>query len=178
MSWRFKSEESSLLVVDMQEKLLPVMSGVETVLHNTHVLIRALAQFRRPIVFTEQYPRGLGRTVPGLLENLEQVSATIVEKTRFSAAHAVAGFRSRVLIVSGIEAHICVRQTALDLLEQGKIVVVVADATASRREEHKRIALEELRSRGVLIVSVESLLFDWLEDSRHPLFKTIAQLIK
>lgn len=176
MAWRLKIEESSLLVVDMQEKLLPVMSEPELALRNTFILVQSFLQFRRPMVFSEQYPQGLGPTVPALLEGVEQT--TIIEKTRFSASNAVAGFRSRNIIISGIEAHVCVRQTALDLQEQGKQVVVVADATSSRDLEHKRLALDELRARGITVVSVESLLFEWLEDSRHPLFKTISQMIK
>jgi nicotinamidase-related amidase len=177
MAWRFKVEESSLLVVDMQEKLLPVMSEPELALRNTFIMAQAFQLFRRPMVFSEQYPQGLGPTVPRLLEGLEQ-QVSVTEKTRFSAAGAVTGFKSKTIVICGIEAHICVRQTALDLMDQGKHVVVAADATSSREPEHKRLALDELRHRGGLVVSVESLLFDWLEDSRHPLFKTISQMIK
>ncbi|MDR1190708.1 MAG: isochorismatase family protein [Verrucomicrobiales bacterium] len=178
MAWRLKCEECALLVVDMQEKLLPAIHGAESVARNVLVLTQAFALFRRPLVFTEQYPQGLGHTVPELLRGAEQTSPTIVEKTRFNAAGAVAGFRSKNIVVCGVETHVCVRQTALELLAQGKVVTVVADATGSRREEHRRVALEELRARGAVIVSAESLLFDWLEDSRHPLFKSIARLIK
>ncbi|MDR1305460.1 MAG: isochorismatase family protein [Verrucomicrobiales bacterium] len=177
MGWRFKVEESSLLVVDMQEKLLPVMSDAEAVLRNVFILAQAFQQFRRPLVFSEQYPQGLGHTLPELLAGMDQ-QVSVVEKTRFSVAGALAGFKSRTIIVSGIEAHICVRQTVLDLLEQGKNVVVAADAVASRNPEHRQLALDELRGRGVSVASVESLLFDWLEDSRHPLFKTIAAMLK
>jgi nicotinamidase-related amidase len=177
MAWRFKVEESSLLVVDVQEKLLPVMSEPELVLRNAFILAQTFQQFRRPMVFSEQYPQGLGHTVPSLLEGLGQ-QVTVVKKTRFSAAGAVAGFRSKTIVICGIEAHICVRQTALDLMDQGKHVVIAADATSSRDLEHKRLAFDELRHRGALVVSVESLLFDWLEDSRHLLFKPIARMIK
>lgn len=165
-----------MLVVDVQEKLLPAMSESDLLLRNTFILVQAFLQFRRPVVFSEQYPEGLGATVPDLLSGVEQ--PVVIEKTRFSALTAVSGFRSKTIVISGIEAHVCVRQTALDLLEQGKSVVVVADAVASRDPEHKRLALDELRHRGALVVSAESLLFEWLDDSRHPLFKTISQLIK
>jgi nicotinamidase-related amidase len=157
MSWRSICEECALLVVDMQEKLLPVMRDAELVMRNVFTLAQAFALFRRPMVFTEQYPQGLGRTLPELRQGLEQAAVTLVEKTRFSAAGAVAGFKSKNIIVCGIEAHICVRQTALDLLEQGKGVTVVADATAARRGEHRQIALDELRALGVthLVISYD-----------------------
>ncbi len=166
-----------MLVVDVQERLLPAVSEPELVLRNNLILVKAFRLFGRPVAFSEQYPQGLGHTVPALLTEAGE-QPVISVKTRFSAADCVAGGNGGVVVISGVETHICVRQTALDLLEQGRRVAVVADAVSSRNPEHKRLALEELRAGGAAIVSAESLLFDWLADARHPLFKAVSKLIK
>ena len=175
-------EHSGLLIVDVQEKLAPVMTDPRRVIHNCALLLRAASRLQIPVVVTEQYPRGIGPTVPDLRS--WTAADSVVEKTHFSAA-AEAPVMARIqamarpqMVVAGIEAHICVLQTALGLAEQGYKVAVVADACASRRAENEALALDRLRQAGVAVVSVEMVLFEWLHRAGTPEFKELSALIR
>jgi nicotinamidase-related amidase len=152
---------AALVVIDVQEAFRKAVPGFDQVVRAVAALVRGAEVMEIPIVVTEQYPEGLGRTVPELAEVLPQGVAPI-EKVCFSASQAegfdLAG-RDQAL-VAGIEAHVCVNQTVLDLLARGLEVHVPRDATDSRYEENKEVALEKLERAGAVITSVETALFE------------------
>lgn len=166
-----------LVVIDFQEKLMPAIHEGESVLLNAGRLAQAARLLGVPAVLTEQYPRGLGATVPALAE-----VAPAVTKMSFDACgapaflDAVAG--DRELVVCGCEAHVCVGQTVLTLLEHRRRVVVVADAIGSRVPLSREIALGRMASHGAEIVTAEMVLFEWLRSAEHPQFRTVSKLIR
>ena len=170
--------DSQLLVIDVQEKLVPHIAGCEVLLANCLKLVKAADVFNVPCLATEQYPRGLGRTVPELLGELPQP----IEKLRFSSAEvllqagAVSGERDQI-VLAGIEAHVCVQQTALDLLACGFRVYVAADAVASRNTLDWKLALRRMADGGVTITTTESVMFEWCEVAGTDEFKQISRLI-
>ncbi len=174
-------DDSRLLIVDMQQKLLPLISVADETIGNCRRLIRGAEIFSVPVFATEQYPRGLGKTVPDLAELL----ASVPEKQRFSCAEVLnwgtateqTDGRHRI-VVAGIETHVCVQHTALDLLAQGYRVYIPADATSSRGKLDWKIALGRLADAGATITTTESILFEWCETSAAPEFKQISDLIK
>lgn len=176
MSWRINYEESAILVVDVQEKLLPAMTGGNAIVGPLETLIRGADLLKVPVYFTEQYPKGLGKTLPRLLDATRPKQ--VFEKTAFSAGAFAEQIEERVIILAGLETHVCLRQSAYDLRSKGKTVVIAADATAARRVEHRDIALDELKTDQFLITSVEALLFEWIADSEHEQFKAFSNLIK
>jgi nicotinamidase-related amidase len=175
-------DDAVLLVVDIQERLAVVMAEREKVVTNTAHLIAAAKLLGVPMVYTEQYPKGLGPTVPELRAALEPAAA--VEKMTFdccgedSFAPALEGTGRSTVIVCGMEAHICVLQTVLGLLELGMGVHVVADAVCSRNPEHARIALELQRDAGAVVTCTESVMFQLLRCAGTPEFKTIQNRIR
>jgi nicotinamidase-related amidase len=173
---------SILLLVDFQERLLPAISAAESVLANAVRLAKGAEILRIPVFVTEQYPKGLGPTVAGLKENLP--SFTPWEKLTFSACgasglvEALKKSNTTDVVLAGIESHVCVTQTCLDLLRLGLRVFVCADAVGSRTVENCRIGLERMRAGGALVVSTEMVLFEWLERAGTPEFKQIQALLK
>lgn len=176
---------SSLIVIDIQERLGSAMPTkvLNRVLANTSLLCRAADLIGIPIVPTEQYPRGLGPTHATVREALP-AQAEVVEKTTFSCCDD-AGFGAvleRVnrpqVIVAGMEAHICVLQTALDLQTADYSVFVVEDAICSRRLENYQNALDRLRQSGITVVSAESVVFEWMGGAEHPQFKAVQGMLR
>lgn len=177
--------ESLLLVLDVQEKLLPHITDSEVVVENCVRLLRAAGSFGVLTVLTEQYPKGLGPTTANIAAVTGSSPVTKAEKLRFSAAEATgwptAGERDdgrHQVVVAGVETHVCVLQTALDLLAQGYRVFVAADATGSRRGLDHHVALNRLRDSGAAVVTTESVLFEWCEAAGTDVFKTIRDLVK
>ncbi len=177
--------ESVLVIVDMQSKLSAVMveKEAEAMHENTISLLEAAINLAIPILVTEQYPQGLGQTEKSVQEALPN-NAPIFEKTAFSCTSASAFMpalentkRTQVILV-GQEAHVCILQTALDLIALGYQVHVVEDAICSRKAEHKFYALQRLQAQNVVITNYESVLFEWLRDANHPDFKTISSLLR
>ena len=170
-----------LLIVDVQEKLIPAIPVADQLIANCRKLIDGAAALEIPVAGTEQYPRGLGPTVPKLAEGLGERP----EKLRFSCAE-VLNWKPAALdpeardqvVVAGIEAHVCVLQTVLDLLAVGFRVYVPADAVASRKKLDWKIALERMGSQGAVVTTTESVLFECCEVAGTPEFKTISRLIK
>ena len=166
-----------LVVIDFQAKLMPAIHDGEAVLLNAGRLAEAARLLDVPAVLTEQYPRGLGATVPALAD-----VASAVTKMSFDACaepaflEAVTG--DRELVVCGCEAHVCVGQTVLTLLEHRRRVVVVADAIGSRAPRSREIALQRMASHGAEIVTTEMVLFEWLRSAEHPQFRTVSKLIR
>lgn len=173
-------EASRLLIVDVQEKLLPLIPVAEQMIARCRRLIQAADILQVPVSATEQYPKGLGSTTPELAELLENVP----EKLRFSSAEVLDwGMASAQdegrdqIVVAGIETHVCVLQTVLDLISHGYRVHVPADAVASRGKLDWEIALERMSCSGAVITTSESVLFEWCEVAGTGEFKQISKLI-
>lgn len=181
------ADQSQLAIVDMQSRLAGVMQAdaMQSVVKNCGILATAAALLEVPVLLTEQYPKGLGHTVPELLELLNQVQQNrvqAIEKTAFScmgeAKFARQLTRDRPqIILAGMEAHICVLQTALSLVES-KQVFIVEDAVISRDPANKANALARLREAGCIISNTESVLFEWVGKAEGETFKTISRLIR
>lgn len=167
-----------LVVVDVQEAFRKAVPGFDRVAQRSSVLVRGAQAMGVPVVVTEQYPRGLGATVPEVGEALGELPR--LPKTVFSAARAEGfdlGGRDQVL-VCGIETHVCVAQTALDLLQAGTQVHVACDAVASRSEGDRDTALRRLEQAGATLTSVEAALFELLGEAGTPEFKAVQELVK
>jgi len=179
---RLHRTQAALIVVDLQEKLLPAMFEKERVLGNAVRLIRAMTALNVPVLATEQYRKGLGPPVPEVAQALAQAPA--FEKTAFSACgadgfnEALAAAKVSQAILCGVEAHVCVCQTCLDLSERGFEVFVVADAISARTPENLRCGLERMRDAGGVIVSTEMALFELIEKAGTEEFKKILALVK
>lgn len=179
--------ESLLFVVDMQQRLLPHIGESETVTANCGRLIEAATLFEVPLTVTEQYPKGLGHTVEPIARLLDSDGSTsfpVAEKLRFSGAEATgwaaAGERSdprHQVVLAGIETHICILQTALDLLSMGYRVHVVVDAVGSRHRHDHDTAISRLRDSGVTVTTTESVLFEWCETAESEKFKALRDLV-
>jgi nicotinamidase-related amidase len=176
-------EESGLLVVDVQEKLFRLVERPCEVLHSLEKVIKGFQILKIPIFVTEQYPQGLGETIPSL-KNILGDKFTPFVKTSFSclgnSSFKLEAEKSQLKhwVLVGIEAHVCILQTAKDLLRAGKEVVILNDAISSRSIYDFSTAIAELRDCGARISSVETILFELLRDSKNPEFKQISQLIQ
>jgi nicotinamidase-related amidase len=177
-----EAARSLLLIVDMQERLLPAMADAEAVVEGCRKLMAGAARLGVPVLVSEQYPQGLGPTVAPL-KALAPAGA-VLAKVHFScaadpgiAARLAASGRDQV-VIAGIEAHVCVAQTALALRRKGVGVAVAADAVSSRRRESVALALQRLATNGVELVNVEMALFEWLGAAGTPAFKDISALIR
>ena len=179
-----RAEESCLIVIDMQERLVPAMQAPARTIRNARVLITAAAELDVPVLLTEQYPKGLGATVPELAKAAAGANATILPKMHFSCmedADFAAAFKAtgrKQAIIAGMEAHICVMQTAVSLMDQGYEVFVVTDATSSRTLESEKACLDRLQASGAGIVTTEMVVFEWLGRAGTPAFKALLPLIK
>jgi nicotinamidase-related amidase len=172
--------KSLLLLVDMQERLVPAMANAADVTDRCGILLRAAYELGVPIFASEQYPKGLGATLPALAE----FATRRLEKVEFSA-YANPAIRDELkcagqsqLILAGVEAHVCVLQTGLELIEAGYQVFVVADAVASRRAESREVALQRIARAGATLITVEMALFEWLRSASAPEFRSISKLIR
>ncbi len=177
-----QADQSSLLVVDIQERLAPAIADREVLIARTATLIEGAGQLGVPILVSEQYPKGLGHTVAALAPLLE--TERTITKTHFSCMREP-GFADRMrqtgrkqTVVVGMEAHVCVLQTVLDLLAQRFDVFVVADAIGARTAESKSLAIERMRTAGASVVTVEMVLFEWLERADRPEFRPLSSLIR
>jgi nicotinamidase-related amidase len=172
--------DTALLVVDMQDKLLRLMAGHERTIWNTRRLIDGAKLLGLPIAATEQYPQGLGPTAPYLSQRLGPLPA----KTMFSCRECQSlldGFRDRgigKILVAGIEAHVCVQQTVLDLLADGYRVYLAVDAIGARHEIDYTTALRRMESSGATLTTTEAALFEWCETASAAEFKQISALIR
>ncbi|WP_323004018.1 isochorismatase family protein [Denitromonas sp.] len=175
---RIQAAASSLLIVDLQARLLPAIDQGEAVIAHTVWLMQIARQLAVPTVITEQYPQGLGPTAPAVLAEAE--GARVVEKICFSShaesrlAETAVDARPQV-VVCGTEAHVCVLQTVLDLKAAGKAVFVVEEGVGSRQPRDKALALERMRAHGIDIVSREMVAFEWLERAGSDVFRTISR---
>ena len=173
------AERSVLLLVDLQQRLMPAILDAESVVSRAARLAEAALLLDVPVLATEQYPAGLGPTV----ESLAGYPRATLAKTAFSAA-ADPGFAAllpagtREVVIAGVETHVCVLQTALDLLGPRYRVVLAADAAGSRDPADHQAAIDRARQNGVEVVTSEMVLFEWLRDSRHPGFRQVQKLLR
>lgn len=179
---KIDADTSALLVVDVQERLMPAMDRAERVIGNVAVLLRAAHRLGVPMLASEQYPKGLGPTVAALGNLVPR--DRVLAKTTFSVMadaalrDGVGTMGRRDVIVAGVEAHVCVMQTALDLARAGYAPRVVADATTSRAPESRDIALRRLEAHGVDLVTTEMVLFEWLGRAGTEDFRELSPLIR
>jgi len=176
-------ETSQLLIIDIQEKLFSIMhkSHQENILKNVPVLLEAATELDLPVVVSEQYPKGIGSTIEEINQHLEKVQK--IEKIDFAATE-VSRFTNNIvennrrnIILTGMESHICVYQTALGLRKLGFEVHIVSDAIATRLEHNQNIALDLMKRAGCYITSTETVLFQLLERAGSESFKKLQKLI-
>ncbi|MCE5270621.1 hydrolase [bacterium] len=176
------SRRTLLLVVDVQERLMPVIDNTERVTLNIRRLVQGAGVLGLPVLATEQYPKGLGLTVASVRELLD--NSCLREKLTFSCLGepAILGFLKTAargtVLVCGAEAHVCVSQTVHDLLAAGFRVHVAADAVSSRDPENRRLALERMARAGATITSTEAALFELLERAGTEQFRAVSKLVK
>lgn len=177
-------QQSQLLVIDIQERLASAMPAevLEKVVANTQILLTAANELDIPVVHSEQYPKGLGNTVSAIAEHFPEGSS--VTKTSFSCSDTkdfndlIATQKRQQVIITGMESHVCVLQTALQLQQKGYAIFVVEDAICSRKKFNHKNAIKRLRQSGIVVANVESVLFELLRDASHPKFKILSKLIK
>lgn len=173
-----RTDRSVLLLIDLQERLSPAIHEGGQVLDNALWLTRVAQRLAVPVICTEQYPQGLGPTLPALRALLPETA--MVEKIHFSAVpeggiFAAPGGDRAQFVVAGTETHVCVQQTVLDLLDAGRRVFVVDEAVGSRRPADKALALERMRRHGADIVSREMVAFEWLRRAGTDLFRQVSR---
>jgi len=175
---RIEAEHTAALVIDYQEKLVPVMEEKETLLYHSEILLQGLKVLEIPMILTQQYTKGLGMTVKEIAEAAG--TEEYVDKITFSAYECVKEKigDKKYVIICGMETHICVLQTVIDLKAAGFVPVVVEDCVASRKGNDKKVALERMRDEGALITTYESLLFELLKEAGTEKSKKIQRLIK
>jgi nicotinamidase-related amidase len=177
-----KPQSSALLIIDLQERILPVTSNYQRVVDKTIILIKGFKELNLPIFYTEQYPKGLGPTVRSIANELGDLKP--FNKMSFSCSGAENLFEElqnkklSQIVVCGIEAHVCVQQTVLDLIENGFQVNLVANATSSRTDIDYNIAIERMRYYKAEISTTESVLFELLNVCGTPHFKAISKIVK
>lgn len=176
--------DTALVVIDIQERLVPAMKKGSLVVWNTRRLIDGAKLFDVPVFVTEQYPQGLGQTMPELAAVLPE-NTPVFEKKAYSAClvpEFVDALRSREslgkVLLTGIESHVCVLQTALDLLALGYETHLVADAISSRFASDYDMALRRLESSGVMLTTTESALFQWCRTAEAPQFKDVSRIVR
>lgn len=179
-----ETSNSLFVVIDVQQRLASAMTAEtkEQVTDQIAVLLQASQTLTVPTIVTEQYPKGLGPTEPELAQYIDG-DVHVVEKTCFSCLHSksfadlVDSSGRQQIVLTGMEAHICVLQTAIELQETGYQVFVVEDAVCSRKKANQDNAMQRLKQVGVIVTNTESVLFEWLRDAKHAEFKTLSKLI-
>ena len=176
------TEGAGLVIVDVQEKFAPVIPGFDGIVKNVVALIKGFQEFDLPVLLTEQYPKGLGKTVQGIAECFS--APDVVEKTTFSSmqteefADRIAGLGFKDFVVCGIEAHVCVHQTVCDMLFSGYRVWVPWDATGSREPKNRDLAMRRMEKAGAIPTSTEMHLFEMIRRAGTECFKKIQPWIK
>ena len=175
---RIEREHTAAIVVDYQEKLVPVMYDTDKLIRNSCILLEGLNILEVPMVITQQYTKGLGMTVEQIIKAAG--TTEYIDKISFTAFDCVKDKISskKYVIVCGIESHICVLQTVIDLKAAGFVPVLVADCISSRKESDKRVAIERARQEGAIVTTYESLLFELLKVAGTETSKKIQKLIR
>jgi nicotinamidase-related amidase len=177
-----KIENASLLIIDIQGNLAHSMYGKELLFKNVQRLIKGIQILGIPIIWLEQNPQGLGPTIPEIADILPNIRP--ISKMTFSCCQndsfiqALNALNRKQVLISGIETHVCIYQTALDLVDQGYEVQVVTDAVSSRNVDNKEIGLQKMRDYGVSLTSVETALFELLKVAEGERFRDIIKIVK
>ena len=183
---RLDPRTTLILVVDVQEKLAAAMpaEALATLVKNTGILLETAKALGVPVLVSEQYPKGLGSTVPAVAEKLAAIGVTPMAKMTFDAcsdlaiARAISEVEPRAVVVVGMESHVCVFQTARELVKRGFATHVVGDAVTSRREENRQLGLALCERAGAVITGTETVAFDLLGVAGTDAFKTISKLVR
>ncbi len=179
---RINVEDTLFCLVDVQERLYPHMTNKEEIENNLITLVKGLKVLDVPFIVNEQYKKGIGETIPSLRE-LVDVDPHF-EKTTFSCCknettlEAIKSANKKIIIVAGIETHVCVLQTCIDLLEAGLQPVLVTDCVTSRKQKDTDMAISRLVQAGIIPTTYESLLFELTVNAKNPVFKQISNLVK
>ena len=179
---RITKDNTAAVIIDIQERLYPHMYNREELERNVGILISGLHILKVPLLITEQYSKGLGKTIPAISERLENFEP--IEKISFSCCDdsrflkELNMLNKKFVILAGIETHVCVLQTVLDLIDSGFHPVLVEDCVSSRKENDKKIAVERIRSEGAIITTYESILLELCRVAGTETFKQISGLIK
>ena len=179
---KIKPQDCLFVQVDVQEKLFPHIDEKEELEKNLVTLVKGLKLHEIPMLINEQYKKGLGETIPSLKELVEEYPH--FEKTTFSCCGLDEGLQAiktsgkKYVILAGIETHVCVLQTALDLLEVGLYPILVTDCVNSRKKKDKEVAIKRLVQAGAIPTTYESLLFELTANAKSPVFKEISKLVK
>ena len=179
---RILPEKTQCLLIDMQEKLLPSVAGWQECEKRTAAVAKGLKILGLPMIITQQYTKGLGMSVPGIFEAAG--TEKYYDKRTFSCAQdqgimdAIRENGRENILVCGIEAHVCVLQTCIDLKAMGYNPIIVVDAVSSMREFDKEVSLQRAMQEGILLTTSEAVLFELTVDSKYPKFKEISNLVK
>jgi nicotinamidase-related amidase len=179
---RILKEDSAGVVIDIQERLLPHIYEVEQIVSKSLKLIEGLQLLEVPLIVTQQYTKGLGPTVSPVRAKINDFNP--IEKVSFSCCgepvfmNELNNTGRKYVIICGIESHVCVLQTCLDLLANGKIPVIVEDCVSSRKTGDKKVAIERMRQEGAVITTLESILFELTGVAGTAVFKGISGLVK
>lgn len=180
---RILAQDTVGLIIDYQDRIIPVMDKREELIHNTLRLIEGLKTLQIPKVVTQQYTKGLGVTI-GPIANALGEDCMYHDKITFSCLDTkeileeLQNYNKKNVIVCGIEAHVCVLQTVIDLIEHGYNVILVEDCISSRKVNDKKIALKRLAAEGAILTTYESILFELTRESGTEIFKVISKIIK
>ena len=182
-NFHLRREDSAILVIDLQDKLLTAIHDEETIRRNTSVLLEAAKTYGLSAFYSEQYPKGLGATNALILDQLQKLDAFGIEKTAYSALSPEMGDALKKsgrgqIVVAGAETHVCVFQTVRALLQAGYSVYVPVDAVSSRTEQNRTIGLDLMEKMGAMLTSTETVLFDLIGDAGDVHFKSLQALIK
>jgi len=179
---RIEREETLCLVVDYQERLVPVMDDREALIRNANILVKGMNLLEVPMIVSQQYTKGIGMTVEEVRNEI--IPFGYFDKLSFSCCkdeailEEIKKYNKKNIIVCGIEAHICVLQTVVDLLEEGYHVIVVEDCIGSRKKRDKKVALKRMEKEGAIFTTYESILFELTKVAGNDTFKAISKLIK
>lgn len=179
---RLRAEQTALLVIDVQERLMPTIVDRQRLENNCGILLRLASELKIPYLVTEQYPRGLGRTVDAVAAVMADPSQR-VEKTRFSALvdvvdEQLTAWNRTSILICGIEAHVCVLQTVLDLQATGRQCFVCTDAISASQRDQIAPAQQRMQRAGAVLTGVMSAMYELLGDAQHPSFRACLELAK
>lgn len=179
---RIVKENTIGVIIDMQEKLIPAIANSDSIIKNTVTLIKGLQYLEVPFLITQQYTKGLGKTIPPVEEALGEFDP--IEKATFSCCDEPIFMeklsekpKTRVLL-AGIEAHVCVLQTTIDLIANNYTPVLITDCISSRSETNRELAFQRLQQEGAILSTYEAILFELCRSSKSPQFKNISKLVK
>lgn len=175
--------DSILLLIDIQEKLIKKIYEFDNIVTYSKKLVEIFAILKLPVIYSEQYPNGLGKTIDSIECELKQIEALKIEKTSFSCisnrddAEIRQIFHKNQIIICGIETHICILQTAIDLHNKGYEVFIIDEAVGSRDNNHKNLAFDRLTKLGISLINFEMLLFELIRDSKDENFKELSKYV-